>query len=237
MKKKILMMTGIALLAASAGLFAGNLWDQADSIADESSHIIPAVKEITYAETNGYGITVTEQDALSLFSETYYGRITSRFFGDSAVKAMLDTYSSGLVFTPFSGYVSSFGEQYSTGTIEKIDGDSCEVYYYELTIDKNGFFYQSPYTESGTVMDISGYVWISLATGAPLRVENIYSVGYLDIDQYIDFSFVDGRLIPEQIVTNGTKEKISGIYGMLELLDFTVTETVAEVFSSASYSR
>ncbi|NQT58960.1 MAG: hypothetical protein HQ557_08270 [Bacteroidetes bacterium] len=237
MMSKVIKLTAILLCLATVGLFAGNLWDEANAIADSSSSIVPAFKEIVYTETNGYGVPVIEDSALNLYGETNYGRLTSRYFGDDSLKDLMDSYTDGLIFTPFNSNVSSFEELYSTGTVEKLNGESCEVYYFYLYIDENGFFYMDPMTESGKVMEIEGYVWISLSTGAPLRVENIYSVGSLDIDQNIYFTLENGNNIPEKIVTSGEIEKRSGVYGMLEQSSFQIEETIKDVFTASNYSR
>lgn len=237
MLSKVIKFTVILLCLSTIGLFAGNLWDEADAIADSSSSIVPALKEIVYTETNGYGVPVIEDSALYLYGETTHGRITSRFFGDNSLKNLLDSFTDGLIFTPFNSNVSSFEELYPTGTVEILNGESCEVYYYYLYIDENGFFYMDPMTTSGNVMGIGGYVWISLSTSAPLRVENIYSIGNLDINQNIYFTLDNGTIVPKKIVTSGEVEKISGIYGMYEQYNFLIEETIEEVFTASTYSR
>lgn len=237
MKRKILQLAVVFMCLVSAGLFAGTLWDQADAIADSSSHILPAVTDITFMETSEYGIAVTEQKAISMMDESRTGRLTSRFFGDSALEELMRSYSDGLIFTPFSSWVEEFTELEATGTITQINGETCEEYYYETTVDENGLFYHYYGVEAGKTIDFSGYVWISLNSGAPLKIENSYSIGNLDVTQTLHFTEEDGMIIPEMIITNGSEYKTAGAYGILEQTDFTIEERVNEVFSASKYSR
>ena len=237
MNKKKLQLTVVLMCLLSVGLFAGNLWNQADAIADSSSQILPAVTEITFTETNGYGVAVSKQSAISMMDETKTGRLTSRFFGDSDLKELMQSYSDGLIFTPFSSWVEELSDLEATGTISQVNGVNCEEYYYETTVDKNALFYNYYGDEDGQTIDFSGYVWISLESGAPLKIENDYSVGDFDIVQTLNFTEEDGKIIPETITTNGSETTISKLYGVLEKTDFIIEENIDEVFTASKYSR
>lgn len=237
MSKKKLQLTVVLMCLISVGLFAGSLWNQADAIADNSSNIVPSLAEITLTETNGYGIAVTEDKATLMMDETRSGRLTSRFFGDSDLEELFYSYSDGLIFTPFSSDVDDFDDLEATGNIAKIDGETCQEYYYEVTVDENELFYNYYGEDTGRTIDFSGYVWISVKSGAPLKIENDYTIGDFDIEQTIEFAEVNGKIIPETITTNGTETKISKLYGILELTDFVVEENISEVFTASSYSR
>ena len=160
MNKKKLQLTVVLMCLISVGLFAGNLWSQADAIADNSSQILPAVTEINYTETNGYGIAVTEKEATLMMDETRSGRLTSRFFGDSDLEDLMYSYSDGLIFTPFSTDVDDFTELEATGSIAQINGETCQEYYYEVTVDENELFYNYYGEEAGKqsiFLDMYGY--------------------------------------------------------------------------------
>lgn len=75
---------------------------------------------------------------------------------------------------------------------------------------------------------MSGYHW---KAELPLKVDNNYSIGVLNVCQTISFSYENGTLLPVSVITDGTRTTRSHPNGISELVDFTITETITNVFS------
>ncbi|MHC1692723.1 MAG: hypothetical protein AB9828_06840 [Sphaerochaetaceae bacterium] len=213
-RKMILISVAVLLMAVTTSLSASAigetgastaLWNKADTVMDASETYLPGVRQISYQETDGKGNAVYANQAVVLLESLNGGRyIQTREFGDQAIFDLMDRYTDGIVFTPFTDNVYALNT-YDTGVTEIVDDKSCEVYNFELAVDKNLFFYDPNYTPSTEVIGwdasedttlnyvdkddfvrriddddsfdgtLSGSVWIDKVSGAVVKLVNSFT--------------------------------------------------------------
>lgn len=213
-RKMILISVAVLLMAMTTSLSASAigetgastaLWDKADTIMDASETYLPGVRQISYQETDGKGNAVYANQAVVLLESLNGGRyIQTREFGDQAIFDLMERYTDGIVFTPFTDNVYAL-DTYDTGVTEMVNDKSCEVYNFELAVDKNLFFYDPDYTPSTEVIGwdasedttlnyvdkddfvrriddddsfdgtLSGSVWIDKVSGAVVKLVNSFT--------------------------------------------------------------
>jgi len=213
-RKMILISVAVLLMAMTTSLSASAigetgastaLWDKADAIVDASETYLPGVRQISYQETDGKGNAVYANQAVVLLESLNGGRyIQTREFGDQAIFDLMERYTDGIVFTPFTDNVYAL-DTYDTGVTEMVNDKSCEVYNFELAVDKNLFFYDPNYTPSTEVIGwdasedttlnyvdkddfvrriddddsfdgtLSGSVWIDKVSGAVVKLVNSFT--------------------------------------------------------------
>jgi len=213
-RKMILISVAVLLMAVTTSLSASAigetgastaLWNKADTVMDASETYLPGVRQISYQETDGKGNAVYANQAVVLLESLNGGRyIQTREFGDQAIFDLMDRYTDGIVFTPFTDNVYALNT-YDTGVTEIVDDKSCEVYNYELAVDENLFFYDPNYTPSTEVIGwdesedtslnyvdkddfvrriddddsfdgtLSGSVWIDKVSGAVVKLVNSFT--------------------------------------------------------------
>ena len=237
--KKIIGIIMVIVCIGSASLFADSLWRIADEIAQESSSLIPAMTEITYGETNGFGVQMTEEEAVILHGENRIGSLTVREFGEDDVFAVIRTFTEGLAFSPFAEGVEEL-EYEQTGRSELVGGIRAVEYEFDLVIDEALIKYDS-FVESGTDVEIEGSVWIAADEGYAVKVELAYSkydnyTGSLAITQETLFQYEDGQWLPLKTLTKG-KQVFTRPDKTEKRIDFILTEAYAKFFEAESYAR
>jgi len=259
-KKRIvttILIVSLFLLTATVGAAPMNeasLWNKADQIADASESQLPGVRKIAYTETDGQGNALYTDQALVLIEGTNNNRyLTVREYGDSDIFDLMDRYTDGIVFTPFNDNLYDVDYSY-TGVDEMIEGQLTAAYTFSMAYDASLPFYDPNYQESETILgwdsddedfdgSISGTIWLDKISGAPMKMETVYSLGdntqegTLDLTQTVYYSAVKSLIVPTQIYTEGTLRVVAGNHGQIELTDFQIYEEQTSFWENQKYAK
>lgn len=230
------------------------LWSKADQIADASESQIPSVRSISYYETDGNGNVVYSDQALVLIEGVANDRyLEVREYGDSEIFDLMDRYTDGLVLTPFNDNMYDVDYSY-TGVDEIINGSQAAVYTFSMAYDEALPFYDPNYEETGTILGwdsdeedfdgtITGTIWINKISGAPLKMETVYSLGdntqsgTLDLTQTVFYTVDNSVVQPSEIYTEGTLRVVAGQKGQINLTDFQIYEQQSNFWENEKFVK
>ncbi len=230
------------------------LWSKADQIADASELQIPSVRSISYYETDGNGNVVYSDQALVLIEGTANDRyLEVREYGDSEIFDLMDRYTDGLVLTPFNDNMYDVDYSY-TGVDEIINGSQAAVYTFSMAYDEALPFYDPNYEETETILGwdsdeedfdgtITGTIWIDKISGAPLKMETVYSLGdntqsgTLDLTQTVFYTVDNSVVQPSEIYTEGTLRVVAGQKGQINLTDFQIYEQQSNFWENEKFVK
>ena len=253
----LLLVAVTGTLSASAigeSPSASALWEKADDIADSSEQYLPGVRRISYQETDGKGVVVYADQAVTLIEKSHYGRyLQVREFGDVKIFDLMARYTDGLVLTPFSDNVYDMDYTY-TGVTEKVHDTTTEVYTFSMAYDESLPYYDPNYLASGNILGwdkdeddfdgtIEGTIWLDKVSGAPIKMVTLYYLednsptGTLSLEQSVYFKSNSTITTPSKISIKGTLTVQAGRKGQIAVTDFTITEEQDAFWYNSKFAR